>query len=171
MCAPLIPMLAVASAVVGAAGSIMQGQAAGAQAKYSAQVNEQNAKLAAEQANDATIRGQEEAKKVARQYGQLGGQQRAAMGANGIDLGFGSALDVQRDTQLLKDEDLNTVYKNADRERKGYFIESANYRAEAEANRMQGKAAKTASFFEAGSTLLGGFSQFGKLNTKYGSTK
>lgn len=171
MCAPLLPVLAIASAAVTAVGSVASGMQASAQGKYAAQVDERNAKLAADQAADAQDRGREEARKVARQYGQLQGQQTAAMGANGIELGFGSARDVAIDTQLLKGEDLNTVYKNTDRETKGYLIESSNYRAQAQADRAKAKAAMTEGIFGGVSSLLSGASQFGKLQTKYGAAK
>jgi hypothetical protein len=160
MCGPAtIPILAAASAVVSTAGTIYSGMA---------KVAEQNARLANEQARDAKERGQREAQLLYRRYSQLKGQQQASMAANGIDTGFGSALDVQRDTAMMAAEDAGTLYKNTEAEMKGFEINAANYRSEAQADRIRGKAAMTGSLFSGAGSLLEGASQYGQIKAKFG---
>lgn len=164
MCGPAAPFLAAGAAVLSAAGTIQGGLAAKAQGKYQAAVATQNASLANAQARDAMDRGRIEQVRLYRQQSQLQGRQQAAFAANGIDAGFGSALDVAEDTAMIGQEDALTLNKNTLRETKGYEISAGNYKSEAYAAKAKGKAAFTNSLFSAGSTLLGGASQFGKMN-------
>ena len=169
MCDP-VSALAITAAVVSATGSVYGGLAANQQGKYEQRVADANAKLAASQANDAAERGALEARNYQRRVAHTQGRQQAAMAANGIDTNFGSALDVQRDTAMIAREDAQTIYDNAGNEIQGFDISANNYRAQGAAARARGSAAKTAGFIEAGSTLLGGASQFGRLRAEYGKT-
>lgn len=168
MCEPMT--LALAASAVSAAGSIYGGLAANAQGKYASAVAEQNAGLANEQARDAKERGQKDAQLLYRKYSQLKGQQQAGMAANGIDTAFGSALDVQRDTAMMASEDADALHRNTAAEMKGFEINAANFRSQAQASRMQGKNALVGSLFQAGGSLLDGASQFGQLKAKFGAT-
>jgi hypothetical protein len=142
----------------------MQGQQARAQANYNASVAKENAR----QEVDAyqTERGQEvqERQNFWRQVGQVKGQQAASMAANGIDLGFGSAARLQSDTTKLAYEDAQNLYRNEEQKRKGYLINASNYTSEAIANKMQGNAAVTNSYFGAIGSILGGASQAASLS-------
>jgi hypothetical protein len=158
MCGP--PALALAAAAVTAAGSIyggLQGQAMG---QYQSAVAKQNARLADDQARDAFAQGQRDQQLLYRKVADTKGAQQVAMAANGIDTGFGSALDVQRDTAMLGAEDANASFQNSYREAKGYEINAANYRSEAQAARMRGGAAMAEGIFGAGSSILSGVSQY-----------
>lgn len=157
------PAAVIGAAVLSAAGTLQGGLAAKAQGKYEASIANQNARLASDQAHDALDRGRLEQTKLARRYSQLEGEQTAAMAANGIDVSFGSAADVIGDTKMLYTEDAGTLDQNALRETKGFEISAANHRASAQAAKSKGNAAFTNSLFSAGSTLLGGASQFGKM--------
>lgn len=169
MCGPaVIPIAAAAASVVSAAGSIYGGLAANAQGKYESAVANQNARLANDQAADAIDRGRLQQRQLYRKVGDLKGQQAAAMAANGIDLGFGSALDVQRDTAMMGAEDAESLNSNIAAAVKGYEINAANYRSEGQAARMKGRNALVGSAFQAAGTLLSGASQFGQLRAKYG---
>jgi hypothetical protein len=162
MCDP-VTGLVVASAVASAAGSLQSGMAAKAQGNYEAKVAGRNASLAEQQAQDARDRGVTAQTQLARRYAQIGGEQRASMAANGLDLSFGSALGVQQDTASLYGEDTLTASKNTDREATGYDISAANYRSEGIASKMRGSAGMTAGVFGAASSVLGGATQFAKL--------
>lgn len=167
MCIP-VAVAAAAAAAVSAAGSIYGGLAANAQGKYTQRVADQNAALANDQARDAKERGQRDAQLLYRRYSQIQGQQVASMAANGIDTGFGSALDVQRDTAMMAAEDADALNRNTAAEMKGYEINASNFRSEGQAARMKGKSAMIGSFFQAGGSLLEGASQFGQLKQKFG---
>lgn len=161
MCDP-ITGLAIAGTVAAAAGTAYGGLAANAQGKYEAKVADQNARLAAEQSRDAKERGMLDAQKLDREYSQAQGQQRAAMAANGIDVGFGSAEAVQQDTAMMRGEDRGAHDRNVYNEMRGLDINASNYRSQSQAARMKGKNAMVGSFISASGSLLSGASQFGK---------
>lgn len=173
MCLPLAAVAigaTVAGGLTSAAGQLMAGQQASAQANYSAAVARENA----QQEVDAyqTERGQQvqERTNFWRKVGQVKGQQVASMGANNIDPGFGSGARMQEDTRKLAYEDASTLYQNQDQKAKSYLINASNYTAEAMADKMQGSAAKTNSYFGAVSSLLGSASQAAgmKMSGKFG---
>lgn len=169
MCVAALPALAIASAVVSAAGTMYSGMAANAQGKYAQQVANQNARLENERVKDTYERGRREAQLLYRRVAQTKGEQTAAMAANGIDTAFGSALVVQRDTAMMGAEDAYALSRNVENEAKGYEINAANYRSEGAAARMKGKNAMTGSLFSAGGSLLEGVSQYKQIQAKFGS--
>lgn len=164
MCDPAT--LAIAAGVTAAAGSVIGGFQANSQGKYQARVDKLNSKLAAEQANQSVLQGQDEATQLYRNVGQVKGQQVASMAANGIDVGYGSADLVQQDTANLAREDAASLYRNIYNRTRGFDIDSANYRNAAKAAKAQGKAALVGSFFDAAGSLMSGFSQAGQMKAK-----
>lgn len=155
--------LVVASTVVTAAGQIYAGTAKANQMRYEAQVADQNARLASQQASEAQDRGVREAQRYQRQLAQIKGRQQAAMAANGLDTSFGSALQVQQDTAMIGAEDTRTIYDNTANEVKGYEIDAANYRSGAAAKRTGASQALVATAFDVAGTALGGASQVSKF--------
>lgn len=84
-----------------------------AAARYNAQVGEI-------QAEDALARGRTQ---VARQVGEvqsLKSDQIATMAANGVDIGFGSALDVLAGTDVAAEAERVAIMNNAEREAFGH---------------------------------------------------
>jgi hypothetical protein len=92
------------------------------------------------------------------------------MAANGIDLGYGSAVRVQQDTIDLANDDAKNLYRNIEQRTRGHHINAGNYTAEAMAARQRGKAALTQSFFSAASSVLGGISQAVSMKAKMGTS-
>ncbi len=168
MCLPAaaLPALAIASSAASAAGKLMQGYQSMQQGKYEAGVARQNAALEVEAAHESVLAGQDERRNFWRKVAQTKGQQIAAMAANGIDVGYGTAARIQDDAQMLADEDATNLYKNIHQRNRGYIINASNYVAEAKAKRQQGKAAFVGSVFGAASSLLGGFQQAAALRPK-----
>lgn len=113
--------------------------------------NRINAQIADYQAGQAVINGQTNVETSELQTAQVKGQQRAAMGANGIDLGEGSATDVLASTDILGDRDKVTIMDNALRTAWGYRTQSAEYAA-ANKSIHPGLAAFTSLLGSAGST-------------------
>ena len=145
MCAPLLPALAIASAVVTAGGQIYSG------------IN---------QSKSATYQAQNYQKLSA-----LKGQQQAAMSANGIDTNFGTALNAQEDVSAIGAQDTGTIYQNTARESKGYLVSAANYIDQAAADRANASSALVGTAFGVAGTALGGATQYGKLKAGVGATK
>lgn len=163
MCGPaaVVPLM-IASAAVTAMGQITSGIAAHNQANYEAGVAKQNAGFSEQQAQDSIQNTSLEAARRYREGGKLEGQQQTAMAANGIDLGFGSALDVQRDTKMITAEDVGQINKAGYQQTRGYEINAYNYRSQAAADRAKGSAALISTAFGVASTALGAASQISK---------
>lgn len=117
-----------------------------------AQVAQNNATIAGWQADDALARGDRAATRVRTQANQLKGVQRAALAANGVDLGVGSALNILTDTDYFKEVDANTTLDNAAREAWAIRNQAAGYTAEA--SLLAGRAAAESPGFAAASSLL-----------------
>lgn len=166
----LTTMLMIGSTVMGAAGAIQQGQAAEMQGRaaqqaseYNAKVADMNAKIAERQARDAVERGQQEEQQQRMKTSQTIGQQRAALAANGVDLGFGSPLDVLVDTATIGELDALTIRTNTRREERDILQQGANLkgqagmlRAEGRSALAEGRAKRRAGTTQAVGTILGG---------------
>jgi hypothetical protein len=180
MCLPAVPLLiaaSAASAAVGAAGAIQQGQAQSNMAKYQANMAEQQSQLAARSAEQNTtitkMQAANDTKQLQRRDAEVAGSARAAMAANGI-AGSGTAADLTTsnfDTQKL---DEMSIRYNADLKSWGIKEqlggEQWNLAAMQEQYKMSGQNAKTASYFNAGSSLLSSASQFATAKMYYSST-
>jgi len=129
--------------------------------------NRINAETAAYQAQQAVLNGQTNVESTDLQVAQVKGQQRAAMAANGIDLGSGSATDVLASTDLLGDRDKATIMDNALRTAWGYRSQEAQYAA-ANKSIHPGLAAFTSLLGSAGSTQ--GQQSFDKWGMSSGSS-
>lgn len=144
------------STAVGVYGQVQAGQAQAGQARYQAQVAENNRIIAEQQARDAEMRGQmaEDARRD--QTRALIGRQRTALAANGVMVDDGSALDITSDTAAQGEVDALTLRANAAREAYGYRAQGSNFLADAGLQRARADAAIPASMVWAGATLLSG---------------
>lgn len=160
MCDPVtIAVTTIAATAITAGGQIYAASAASQQHKYEAAVATENRKHELAARDDARRRGEMEQMRHWRRVSQLQGQQRAEMGALGLDLGFGSALDIQDETLAMGFEDSQIINENVAQEVKGYEIRAANYANQAKASKYAAKTAKTAGYIGAAGTILGGASQ------------
>lgn len=159
MCVDPLTMMMVGSTIMGGMGQIQQGRANAAAANYNAQVSDMNAKLADRAAKDALERGKVEEQKQRAKTAQIIGQQTAGMAANGLDLSFGSPLDLLVDTATLGEIDALTIRSNTYREERDIRQQGANYRGQAGMYRSQAASASTGGFLGAVGTVLGGGAQ------------
>lgn len=90
-----------------------------------------NSRIAELGAQSALAQGQQQVGALTLKAGQLKSTQRANLAANGVDLGEGSAAEVQASTDLMKEIDKNTVEANAVRSAWGYRAQAMNYQNEA----------------------------------------
>lgn len=111
-----------------------------------------NARIAELGAQSALAQGQQQVAALTLQAGQLKGRQRASLAANGVDLGTGSAAEIQASTEVMKDIDVNTATENAVRTAWGYRTQAMNYQNEALTKRATAGAINP--FAQAGGTLL-----------------
>ena len=84
-----------------------------------------NASIAERQAQDATARGAFDAGQIATAGRQRIGAQRVAAAGSGVDVGTGSALDLQGDEAHFSALDRQTRLNNAAAEAWGYRTQSA----------------------------------------------
>jgi hypothetical protein len=147
--------MAVAGTAMNAYGQIKQGKAARDAGESQAQREEFNAGVAEQQAKDALVRGREEESHLRSQVRQVIGGQRAALAAQGVDVGMGSAVDVQNDTMRSGELDALTVRNNAKREAWGFQVEAQDRRYAADIARRTGQQAYTASKWGAANAILG----------------
>lgn len=162
MCDPAT--IAATMAVVGTVSTMhQQRQQAKFQrgvAEHQQRVNEFNARVAENEAQEIRNQGVEQENLQRRRTAELISKQRSQIAGAGLDLGFGSALQLQEDAQTLGEADALRIRSNFDRR-----VTSAQQRADL--IRAGGDLAATQSEFQASanrasqfSTLLGGTSQF-----------
>lgn len=146
-----------AAAVSAGIAGFSASQQADAQKKalnYQAQVEANNAKIAAWQRSDALQRGEIDAQQAMEKQAQALGSQRAALAANGLDVtDSGSALDLLASTKFLGEQDVNTIQSNAARQAWGYDIEGMNHQASSTLDKW-----KADSISPTGTGLMTGFS-------------
>jgi len=157
--APIMIAMTIASTAMSVAGSIQQGQAQAAQAKYNAAVARNNQVIAQQNAQDALDRGAAEEQQQRKKTQMLIGQQRASLASQGADLSSGSALDLVGDIAGTGELDALTIRRNAMLEARQYQVQGMNYQADSQLQRMAASNAKTASYFDATTSLLNGASK------------
>lgn len=121
------------------------GEAQQRAAEKSGELADFNALVADLQADDAITRGQEDQQRFRSKVRQAIGAQRVGFAAGNIDVGSGSALDVQEDAARLGELDVLTIAGNAAREAWGYKMQAEDYRRRGQLAREEGVA-----FAEAG---------------------
>jgi len=146
--------VAVVSGVMTAVSTVMQGQAAAAQAAYQAQVARNNQIIAERNAQDAEKRGDVAEDKTRQRTAFILGHQRAQLAGQGAALDDGSPLDLQMDTAGLGELDALTVRGNAQREAYADRVQGMNYGAQAAL--ADSKTSMLGTWLSAGGSVLGG---------------
>jgi len=170
----LTAILTLASTALGAMGQIHEANAAAAASKYNAQVAEMNAEISERRAKSTIEAGARDEQMKRQQVQQILGQQQAGMAANGVDLTFGSPLDLLVDTAVQGEIDALTIRTNTYREAYNARVDATKQRAGAELYRGQAKSAQTGGYIGAIGTILGGagkaYGQYKRPgSTPYGS--
>lgn len=136
-----------------------------AQGEYQRSISQMNSDLANLQAEDSLKRGESAVRDMRKETKQRVGAQRAALAASGVDVGSGSAAQVQLDTELAGVMDERTLRNNAAREAWGFRSQAANTMA-------QGDFASITARGQANQTLLtGGMRAAGNFSSAYGTYK
>lgn len=179
----LTTAVTIASAVASAVGAFSEASAAKKQAKAQSQIAANNAIIAnnnaqyqEQRAKDAIARGQTEANQRRRQISQLEGQQRSSLAGAGVAIDSGSPLDVLNDTQVLGNEDIQTIQTNANNEALGYRMNAYNYRASGDSSKVESslyssKASSINPTFSAASSALSSASSISSKWNSFGSTE
>lgn len=128
------------------AGSMYQ------QSKVAEATARNNATMAEYAAQDAQRRGEEEAASIQRKGAALKSAQRVSLASRGLDLQYGTAADLQDQTDFFTQSDVATTRTNAARE-------TWNLRAQGQQRLAMGRADALNSMYAAGGSLLGGAGQ------------
>lgn len=115
-----------------AISGMQQSSAQKSEGAFQSQQLTANSRIANLQADDAIFRGDRDAKDHKADVKRLIGAQRAAAGAQGIEVNSGSALDVQADAAGEGEIDALTIKNNAFREAWGYRVQASDYQTQAE---------------------------------------
>lgn len=173
MCDPVTATLVLTAASGAAAtyGGIQNSKGQQAMLNYQAQVGDINAVYADRAARDALERGELDVLAHGRQVAKLRGEQTLGAASQGLDVSFGTPLDIAGDTAVLAAEDAARLSSNAENEAQGYRINAQNYRNDAAGNRAAKANEHTSMIIGAGTTLLNTAAQLSGTWAKYGGGK
>jgi hypothetical protein len=133
-------------------GTVLSASSMYQQSKVAEATARNNAQMADVAAQDAQRRGEEEAAAVQRKGASLKSAQRVNLASKGLDIGYGTAADLQDQTDFFTQSDVATTRTNAARE--AWSIRSRGQQALA-----QGKADALNNMYGAAGSLLGGAGQ------------
>lgn len=105
-----------------------------------------NARLAELQAEDAIRRGDIAVDDFRKSASQVIGTQRAALAAEGRDLGSGTASEIIRQSEEVSREDAERIRTNAFREAFGFRAQAIDLRSQARFTRISSKFAQRQTF-------------------------
>lgn len=111
-------------------------------------------------ARDATARGEEEVRRYNMELKQLLGQQRTQIAAQNVDVAYGDADRIRRETVAFGLEDVETIRLNAAREARGYKS----------AGNEQSRALKTQAIFDVAGGALDAWSMYNRAKGVGGVT-
>jgi hypothetical protein len=155
MCSPALASLGVqaAGAVSSAAGAMFSASAQKMGLKLDATIAGINADRARDNAREAMREGYQLEMRQRIETGQIKGAERAAMGANNVDMSTGSALNRLVSTDYMGESDAQTIRLNATRAAMGYRDQASNY--EIQGNLDKATAKGISPFLVGATSLLG----------------
>lgn len=143
------------SSIVNAFGSSSISKHNNAIAQAQANIARINAQMMEFQAQQRLKANTKEQLQLTMKAGKVKSSQRAALAANGIAVGEGSAAELQASTDIVKEIDSNQLRENAYRDAWGLRLQGVNYEGQA----LSYEATKTSPGLSFGTTLLQGASQ------------
>lgn len=162
-----LPIAAIAGTAFSAFGAFEGMQAQSQAAAYQAQVAQNNAIIAQQNATHALEAGQSNSEQKSLQGAAEIGAIKAAQAGAGVDVNSGSALDVQSSQRdLNKLATLNTE-NQAQLAAYGYRAQATSYQAQSGLDTLESQDAADSSYFKLAGGLLGGASSLGGA---FGST-
>ena len=157
----------VAGSVVSGIASYQQGKQQKAMYNYQAQVAQENAKIAENNAKMERQQGIEEARLQRMKTLQHVGSQQTAMAANGIDVTQGTPLDVIEDTAAMGELDALQTRYNYERKALSYEAQADNFSNQANLDVIAGRNAYSAGKMNALASGLEGVSKVGSVASKW----
>ena len=169
-----IPIMMVAGAAVSAYGAVKQGEATAQSMAYKAQVAENNAQIARQNASLDIQSGEIAAVNQGLKTRSKVASERAQQGAAGIDTNSGSAADVRAGSAEMGMLDSLTIRSNAAKKAWSDEFSATSETAQAQLDRMAGANAESSGLISATGSLLSSVSTAGKSyagwQNQFGST-
>ncbi|MBS0323576.1 MAG: hypothetical protein JSR19_06960 [Proteobacteria bacterium] len=128
----------IVGGLMGAKGAYDQASTQKQVLAIQAEIAQRNAQINEQQAEIALQNGQINEQASRLRTGQMMGTQRAALAANGVDLGEGSANDVLTTTAFMGEHDALTIRDNATRQAWAYRVQAANNMSNADVLQTSG---------------------------------
>lgn len=121
----------VVAAAVAAAGAIAKGASDWSAANAQKNIAKQNAEVAGRNAALSMAVGENQAEQIGMRNKAIAGKIKAEQGSNGVDVGSGSAKDIQTSQRALGLFDTMTLKSNAAREAFGFKVQAKQFTDEA----------------------------------------
>lgn len=147
--------LNIAGGLMGASGAMAEGESTAGMYNYKAGVAQRNAAINRQNSDYALEVGGIEARRSGLTTGFTIAKQKVAQSGNGFDINTGSAQAVRDSTNKIGVEDQTTIRENAGRKALSFRQRANDLDAEASADIIAGKNAKSAAKIKAVSTLIG----------------
>lgn len=144
-----------ASGAAGIFGSLFGGAAKADAYKYQSSMAWQNAAIAKQNQKYALDIGEQQAEKAGIAGAAQAGQIKAAQGASGVDVNYGSAKEVQTSQHLVSQMDLNTIREKAAKTAYDFSVQAVNYENQAKGYNKAASNARTESVLGAVSSFIG----------------
>lgn len=121
-----------------AAGGALSAYGQYQQGKTSNQIAQNNATMAGYAATEAQRQGELQSQQAQRQAAMQQGATRNRLAANGVDLGVGTAGELQANNDYFGEVNAANARTNAGRQAYGYDVQAQNDRAQGAAAQQQG---------------------------------
>ncbi len=153
----------VGSSLLSAKASLEAGKAQQRANEFNAQVQERNAQVAEQQAETIKKKSALEIQRFQEDFNRLQAATMQAFRYNGFVATGGTPLKVAMENARQADEEIAMRRYNAAIGEQQALESATESRMQADLNRLYGSQARQASYYQAGSTLLGGASRAGQI--------
>lgn len=120
------------------AGQLFSGITGFAASRYQAQVAKINEAIAKQNEERALLKGESDAMHYGLQASQRMGNIKAAQGSSGLDVGSGSAVDVQKSQSAIAQLDMRQIRENAAHQAYDYAVQASGFANQAELDKRSG---------------------------------
>lgn len=153
------PNAQLAGGIVGGIGDLIGGQSTQSMYNYKAAVAQMNANIAKQNANYEIETGETQAEQQGLKTRATVGATKVALASGNISTSSGTAAKVVTSEIALGQQSAGIIRANAAKRAYGFQVEAAGDEAQSNIDIMSGQNAKTASYFQAASTILGAAGQ------------
>lgn len=158
---------AIASAVIAAAGAVVEGVSESEAANAQKQIARQNAEIAARNADRAMATAESRQEALGMRNRAVAGSLKAKQGASGVRTDSGSSSEVQTSQRALGLFDQMMAKSNAAREAFGIKTQEKQFRDEAAIAKTRGSNALVGAGFDAASSLVSAASSASSSYSKW----